>query len=53
MHDTSDFKASALSEDTLRNQAPSIYATGPLAGVSPRYTFVPTAEIVHELRVQD
>ncbi len=53
LHDTSNFKASALSEETLRRQAPSIYATGPIANVSPRYTFVPTAQIVDELRAQN
>ncbi|MHC1767491.1 MAG: DUF932 domain-containing protein [Verrucomicrobiia bacterium] len=49
LHDTSNFKASALTEATLRRQAPSIYALGPMAGVSPRYTFVPTARIVDGL----
>jgi hypothetical protein len=38
LHDTINFKASALDEDTLRRQAPSIYASGPMAGVSNRYT---------------
>jgi hypothetical protein len=47
--DTSNFKAAALSEDTLRRQAPSIFASGPMAGVSDRYTFVPTARIVDGL----
>ena len=46
---TTNFKATALSEDTLRQRAPSIFASGPMAGVSARYTFVPTAEIVGEL----
>ncbi len=49
LHDTSNFKASALSEDTLRRQAPSIFASGPMAGVSARYAFVPTAQIVEGL----
>lgn len=49
LHDTSNFKASALTEDTLRQQAPSIYASGPMASVSPRYRFVPTARIVDGL----
>lgn len=53
LHDTSNFKATTLTEDTLRRQAPSIYASGPMAGVSPRYTFVPTAQIVDELRGQN
>jgi hypothetical protein len=50
--DTTNFKATALSEETLRRQAPSIYAAGPMARVSHRYTFVPTAQIVDELRQQ-
>ena len=45
-----NFKASALEEETLRTQAPSIYAEGPMLGVSDRYTFVPTARIVSGLR---
>jgi hypothetical protein len=48
-NDTSNFKATALSEQTLRAQAPSIYASGPMQGVSSRYTFVPTARIVDGL----
>lgn len=50
---TSNFKAQALDEDTLRRRAPSIFATGPMRGVSPRYTFVPTARIVSGLRELD
>ena len=38
-----------MSEATLRQRAPSIYASGPMAGVSARYTFVPTARIVDGL----
>ena len=52
MQDTSNFKATALSADALYQQAPSIFASGPMAGVSSRYTFVPTAEIVNELGAQ-
>ena len=52
LHDTSNFKASALTEATLRQRAPSIYASGPSAMVSPRYTFVPTARIVDGLGEQ-
>jgi hypothetical protein len=51
--DTSNFKAVALNEETLRQQAPSIFAAGPMANVSPRYTFVPTARIVDRLREHD
>lgn len=50
MFDTSNFKATALSDDTLRSRAPSIFASGPMAGVSPKYAFVPTAEILTGLR---
>ena len=49
MQNTSNFKADALSEAILRQRAPSIYASGPMAGVSARYTFVPTARIVDGL----
>ena len=50
---TTNFKASALEEETLRTQAPSIFASGPMSGVSARYTFVPTARIVSGLRALD
>lgn len=49
MNETSNFKATPLSADMLRRQAPSIYASGPMFGVSSRYTFVPTARIVDGL----
>ena len=51
--DTTNFKAIALTNDTLRNRAPSIFALGPMIGVSHRYTFVPTARIVEGLRKLD
>jgi len=50
MNNTSNFKATALSEEALRAQAPSIFATRPMQSVSSRYTFVPTAELVSGLR---
>jgi hypothetical protein len=53
LNDTSNFKATALSEQNLRGKAPSIFAAGPMQGVSNRYTFVPTARIVDGLREQD
>jgi hypothetical protein len=53
LYDTTNFKATALSEDTLRSRAPSIFASGPMPGVSDRYTFVPTARIVTGLRELD
>jgi hypothetical protein len=46
---TANFKAQALSLDTLHQRAPSIFAAGPAARVSPKYTFVPTARIVTDL----
>ena len=49
---TSNFKATALTEEALRTQAPSVFATGPMRGLSAKYTFVPTAEIVNELRAE-
>ncbi|MCX6930283.1 MAG: DUF932 domain-containing protein [Verrucomicrobia bacterium] len=52
-HDTSNFKAMALTDDTLRAQAPSIFASGPMLGVSSRYTFVPTARIISGLKALD
>lgn len=42
-----------MGEETLRNRAPSIFASGPIHGVSPRYTFVPTARILDGLRALD
>ena len=53
LHDTSNFKATALTEETLRQKAPSIFASGPMSGVSQRYAFVPTARIVAGLREHD
>ncbi len=53
LHDTKNFKATALDEDTLRRQEPSIFASWPMAGVSHKYTFVPTSQIVTGLREQN
>jgi hypothetical protein len=50
---TTNFKAEALEVETLRSQAPSIFAPGPMTSVSSRYTFVPTARIVEGLREHD
>mgnify|MGYP001767777340 CR=1 FL=1 len=50
---TTNFKATALEENALRIQAPSIFASGPMLGVSGRYTFVPTARILDGLREHD
>lgn len=53
IYETVNFKATALTEEHLRRETPSVYAAGPMAGVSPRYTFVPTAQIVDGLREQN
>ena len=53
INDTSNFKGVALSDESLRAQAPSVFAAGPMVGVSDRYTFVPTARIVDGLREQN
>src|SRR5579862_4387912 len=47
---TSNFKAEALSDEHLRSEAPSIFAQAPMSGLSPRYAFVPTTDIVTGLR---
>jgi hypothetical protein len=39
-----------LSDDRIRSLAPSVFAASPLPGVSERYAFVPTAQIVSRLR---
>ena len=53
MNSRNNFKALALTEETLRQKAPSIYASGPISGVSSRYTFVPTSQILSGLRDQN
>jgi hypothetical protein len=53
LHDMTNFKAVALTDETLHQQAPSIFAVGPMSGVSSRYAFVPTARIVAGLREHD
>jgi hypothetical protein len=53
MDDTTQFKATALDDTQLRAQAPSIFAPGPMRGVSPKYTFVPTVRLVEGLRAHD
>lgn len=40
----------ALSNDQLRKKAPSIFAAAPWLGVSEKYAFVPTIEVVEVLR---
>jgi len=53
LNSTVNFKAHALELDALRQKAPSVFAPGPMAGLSRRYTFVPTAQIVSGLREQN
>jgi Domain of unknown function (DUF932) len=45
-----NFKVEALTDNELRLDASSIFASGPLNGLSSRYTFVPTTDIVAGLR---
>ena len=47
---TTNFRSQALTDAELRLEAPSIFATAPMSGLSQRYTFVPTTEIVAGLR---
>lgn len=42
----------ALSNHTLASKAPSIFATEPWDGVSDKYTFVPTIDIIERLRAE-
>lgn len=46
----SNFKTEALSDQRLRSAAPSIFAQAPMDGLSRRYAFVPTTEIITGLR---
>jgi hypothetical protein len=39
-----------LSDEQIKVQAPSVFATTPQAGVSQRYTFLPTSQIVTRMR---
>lgn len=47
---TANFKAEPLTDAELYATAPSIFAPGPMTGLSRRYAFVPTTEIVTLLR---
>ena len=47
---TTNFKAEGITDENLRLEAPSIFASGPMSGLSQRYAFVPTTEIVAGLR---
>jgi hypothetical protein len=48
--ETTNFKADAFTDEHLRFEAPSIFAKAPMSGLSQRYAFVPTTEIVAGLR---
>jgi hypothetical protein len=52
VHNTPSFIRArpGLSDDVLRRSAPSVFAAAPQPGVSERYAFVPTAQIVTRLR---
>jgi len=39
-----------LTDEQTRSQAPSVFAAAPVAGVSNRYMFLPTAQIVSRMR---
>lgn len=39
-----------LTDEQIRNEAPSVFAAAPQAGVSQRYTFLPTAQIVSRMK---
>ena len=47
---TTNFRSQALTDAELRLEARSIFATEPMRGLSTRYAFVPTTEIVAGLR---
>jgi len=49
-HSMSNFKAEALTDEHLRAEVPSIFAQAPMNGVSKRYAFVATTEIIAGLR---
>ena len=40
-----------LSDEQIKIQSPSVFAEAPQAGVSARYTFLPTVQIVKKYRV--
>jgi len=39
-----------LADEQIKAQAPSVFAAAPVAGVSERYTFLPTSQIVSRMR---
>lgn len=50
LNNTSFIKRHELSDEQIRGVAPSVFATTPQAGVSERYAFVPTGQVVSRLR---
>ena len=46
---TSPIGRAELADEQIRAVAPSVFAAAPLPGVSERYAFVPTAQIVSRL----
>jgi len=44
------FQNRALSNDEMRRRVPSIFAEAPIAGVSGRYSFLPTASVLESMR---
>jgi hypothetical protein len=46
----SSIRRAELADDQIRAVAPSVFAAAPLPGVSRRYAFVPTVQIVSRLR---
>jgi hypothetical protein len=39
-----------LTDEQIQAQAPSVFAVQPVAGVSDRYTFLPTSQIIGRMR---
>jgi hypothetical protein len=39
-----------LNDDQIKAKAPSVFAAAPVAGVSERYTFLPTSQIITRMR---
>lgn len=46
-------EVSPLSNDEIKDLAPSVFATAPKDDVSKRYTFVPTIDVIEVMRGQD
>lgn len=39
-----------LTDEQIRNEAPSVFAVQPVATVSDKYTFLPTSQIIGRMR---